>query len=177
MMKQSFIVAFATVLLLTGASGATYASPQPPSSMKESDEQLETAFDRHYRSGYELGFEQGWRDRNSNQKYAPQQLTNSLNLESFPDQRAKAGYLAGVLAGFHDGYYNHSEENQAEIQRFYEGYNQGYQSGEEDAQTVRQTAKTYTPQPDSSNPSDPQFTNGYNIGYWQGFEAGWSSNQ
>ncbi|MBE9118394.1 hypothetical protein IQ249_21105 [Lusitaniella coriacea LEGE 07157] len=161
---------------------------QKPTSFKQSDfvlaEEL-PPFEDGYRIGYQLGRDlveirfaaRGREYYQSRAGYNPQVLGmgNSTPPENERDRQGIAGYQAGFLAGFHDGYAENTQASIAEIERFNDGYDQGYHSGLDEALACKKNpACAYRPTPNSRKQEDKFYDNGYNIGYWQGFERGWS---
>lgn len=136
------------------------------------------AFGEGYEVGYRIGFDRGSESRTIEAEYLPEILGIGGELEDEIDRRAAAGYQAGYQAGYHEGYYARDASTSiAEIERFNDGYSRGYERGFEEALLCHQVRDcAYAPKPISDRLNDPQYQSGYELGYWQAFEKGWSSN-
>ncbi|MBD2576128.1 hypothetical protein [Oscillatoria sp. FACHB-1406] len=136
------------------------------------------AFGEGYEVGYRMGLNRGFESRSANTDYLPEILGIGGEFGDEIDRRASAGFQAGFQAGFHEGYYaRDANTSRAEIERFNDGYSRGYERGFEDALLCRQVRDcAYAPKPVPDRLNDAQYQSGYQLGYWQAFEKGWTSD-
>lgn len=133
---------------------------------------LEKPFETGYELGYDLGFAQGSQIRAQAQTYAPSVDVESPKIQI--DHRLRAGYQAGFFAGYQDGYYNSASSDAPPAGHFNAGYTDGYRVGINDGNLCRQRQSTYNPVPALGEQTPPEYRSGYRVGYWQGFEAGYT---
>jgi len=134
---------------------------------------LEKPFETGYELGYDLGFAQGAQMRAQAQAYAPSVDAESLKTIRI-DHRLRAGYQAGFFAGYQDGYYNSVSSDALSTNHFNTGYTDGYRAGINDGNLCRQHQSSYNPVPAIGEQTPPEYRSGYRVGYWQGFEAGYT---
>ncbi|NJL00115.1 MAG: hypothetical protein HC910_05925 [Spirulinaceae cyanobacterium SM2_1_0] len=170
-------------LLAIAVLGMTAGTLLPPTSLGAQQPQLEELnaradaekpFETGYNLGYELGLSQGHQGRRQAATYAPQ--LDAETLKTWLSDRVRAGYQAGFFAGYQDGYHHDADNQTAAIQAFNTGYTDGYRTGLNNGNICRQQDCRYNPQPtvDPAVSATPEYDSGYRIGYWQGFEKGYT---
>ncbi len=173
-MKRYWFLGFAALCMTVTTSfpsPSTWAeTPHPPEFRARAE--AEKPFEAGYDWGYTAGFQIGAQGRVQAQPYEP--TVDEEVLKHWPSDRARAGYQAGFLAGYQDGYHNDTTEDMPAVLDFHDGYTDGYRIGLNAGNLCRQHRSQYEPIPTFDKQGTPEYGSGYRVGYWQGFEKGYT---